>query len=303
MINLEETHQRLTSEIAEEREREMKEFVAENAEVHAREEQHLANGRKQATAAGIDVAKMESYYKTLTGQRDKELDAIKKKYAASSNEPKVIAPQDFRAMALDAALQPGVEGRFLPPAWAGIYSTKSRENELAGGTGTDVPNYTVVDAWDWASGAGWGWGGSGAGSYQVWVDWGYWFMPSVSKFYGITTHDRFRGYYIVRSFDDWWISAHSRVVVSMWTNVWQYNWKGWASNNVLDVGADNIDTNSRFDQDLQLYSTALLAGGDWAFVRSTIGLYVYARAGGSYSELNFANGSANYLAAPYVSIV
>jgi hypothetical protein len=302
MIDLETTHERLTQEITESRQKQVKEFVAAKRQRQEREAASVTEALKRYKAIGLDVTKLEALNEEHAKRRAGELDEVKKKYAAKANEPKVLAPADFRATALAAAVAPA-EARHVPPAWAAVFSTKDPDDKLSGGTGTDVFNYNILDAWDWASGGGNGWFGSGAGEYQVWCDWGYWYHVPTSKFYGITTHDQFRGYYIVRSFDDWWISAHSRVVVSMWTNVWQYNWKGWTNVNVLDVGGDNIDVNQRFDTDRHFYSTALLAGGDWAFVQSTIGLYVYARAGGSYSELNFAVGAATYLAAPHVHIV
>lgn len=301
MLDVQETHARLTQEINEEREREMKAFVAAQRREREHADARAGVTMKRMAGIGIDFDKLQAFGKEQAKERAKELDEVKKLYAAKPEEPKVFSPVDFRDAAVEAALLPR-EGRILPPAWAAVYSTKDTANKHAGGTGTDVFNYTVLDAWDWASGGGWGWGGSGAGSYQVWADWGYWYFVPETRFYGITTHDTFRGYYIVRAFDDWWISAYSRAVVSMWTNVWQYNWKGWSSVNVLDIGGDNVNTTNRFDTDRHFYSGALLAGGDWAFIRSTIGLYVYARADGSYSELNFAIGSANYLAAPHVHV-
>lgn len=301
MINVEETHQRLTTELTERETREMKEFIAAKKADRAAAEKLIPDAVKRAKDAGIDSARMDAFHKEQGEARQKELDAIKKRYAAKANEPKVIAPEITRAASLDAALQPD-EARGLVPAWAAVYSSKDADDKLAGGTGTDIPNPTIVDAWCWASGAGNGWFGSGAGQYRVIVDWGYWYRVPSTKFYGITTHDVFRGYYIVRAFDDWWISAYSRAIVTMRTNVWQYNWKGWSGVNVLDIGGDNINVNQRFDTDRHFYATALLAGGDWAFILSRIELYVYARAGGSYSELNFAAGSANYLAAPHVHV-
>lgn len=302
MLDVDEAHRRITTEITQTRQKEMKDLVALKRQQRSQAEQRLPDALKHYKAAGLDVTKLEAYHETMAKERADELAQIKKQHAGKPNEPKVLEPEHFRAAALDAAIAPA-DARELPPAWAAVFSTKDADDKLAGGTGTDVFNYSIIDAWDWASGAGNGWFGSGAGSYQVWAEWGYWYFVPTSKFYGITTHDQFHGYYIVRSFDDWWISAYSRAVVSTWTNVWQYNWKGWSSVNVLDVGGDNIDVNQRLDTDRHFYSTALLAGGDWAYIRNVVGLYVYARAGGSYSELNFAVGSANYLAAPHVHIV
>ncbi len=302
MINVEKTHQRLVQELEERETQKMKEFIAQKKATRAAAEQKIPEAVKRYKAAGMDVDKLDAFHQEQADAHAKDLDQIKKKYAARAEEPKVIAPDVTRARSLASALHPE-DARELVPAWAAVYSSKDPDDKLAGGTGTDIPNPSIVDAWCWASGGGNGWFGSGAGEYRVTVDWGYWYFVPTTKFYGITTHDAFRGFYIVRSFDDWWISAYSRAVVTMRTNVWQYNWKGWSGVNVLDVGGDNIDVNQRFDTDRHFYSTALLAGGDWAFVQSRIELYVYARAGGSYSELNFATGAANYLAAPHVHVI
>jgi hypothetical protein len=300
--DIEQLQKRIVTEIDETRKKEMADFIAEKKQIREKADKEAKEELERQRDAGIDVDKLLKSQKDKDEKRKKELDEIKKKYAAKEGEPKIFAPEDFRARAIDAAIAP-MEARSLPPAHAAVYSTKDPDDKLSGGTGTDVFNYNIIDAWDWASGSGNGWFGSGAGSYQVWAEWGYWYYVPTTKYYGITTHNQFRGYYIVRSFDDWWISAYSRAVVSIWVDVYQYNWKGWSTINALDVGGDNINVNQRFDTDRHHYYSALLAGGDWAYVRNVVGLYVYARAGGSYSELNFSVGAANYLAAPHVHIV
>jgi hypothetical protein len=299
--NVDELHKRIVTEINETREKEMRDFVAEKRERVQKADKEAQEELRRQKEAGLDVDKLKASHEEKSKARKQELDAIKKKYAAKEDAPKIIAPEDFQTRALDAAIAPS-EARSLPPAYAAVFSSKDPDDKRSGGTGTDVFNYNIIDAWDWASGDGWGWYGSGAGEYQVWSEWGYWYWVPTTKFYGITTHNNFRGFYIVRAFDDWWISAYSRAVVSIWVDVWQYNWKGWSTVNALDVGGANIDVNQRLDTDRHHYYSALLAGGDWAYVRNVVGLYVYARAGGSYSELNFAAGAANYLAAPHVHI-
>jgi|SRR5215207_4023342 len=297
-----ELHKRVVGEIGETRDKEMGDFVSRKSEERKRADKDAAEELKRQKDAGVDVDKHEESHRKQAEARKRELDEIRKRYSARESEPKIIAPEDFVARGLDAALAPA-DVKALPPSYAAVFSTKDPDDKLSGGTGTDVFNYNIIDAWDWAAGDGNGWFGSGAGSYQVWAEWGYWYWVPTTKYYGITTHNTFRGYYIVRSFDDWWISAYSRAVVSIWVDVWQYNWKGWSNVNALDVGGDNINVNQRFDTDRHHYYTALLGGGDWAYIRNVVGLYVYARAGGSYSELNFAAGAANYLSAPHVHIV
>ncbi len=297
-----ELHKRIVGEIGATRSKEMSEFVSRKHKDRNRADKEAADELKRQREAGVDVDKQEEARGKRAEARKRELDEIRRRYAAKEGEAKIVAPEDFVARGLDAALAPG-DVTLLPPSYAALFSSKDPEDKLSGGTGTDVYNYNILDAWDWAAGGGNGWFGSGAGSYQVWAEWGFWYWVPTTRYYGITTHNTFRGFYIVRSFDDWWISAYARAVVSIWVDVWQYNWKGWSSVNVLDVGGDNINVNQRFDTDRHHYYTALLGGGDWAYVRNVVGLYVYARAGGSYSELNFAAGAANYLAAPHVHIM
>ncbi len=172
--DVEQLHKRIVSEITETRSKEMEDFV-----VHKRERREAADKEAKEEfdrqkEAGIDVDKVQKSHKLLEDRRKKELDEIKKKHAAKAEEPKIFAPEDFRARAIDAAIAP-MEARSLPPAYAAVFSTKDSQDKLSGGTGTDVFNYNIIDAWDWASGAGNGWFGSGAGSYQVWAEWGYWY--------------------------------------------------------------------------------------------------------------------------------
>jgi hypothetical protein len=300
MKDINELHKQIVGEITEERNKEVAAFLTAKRETNAAAEKKHAQAMEQFKATGVDLKKYEAFHNALDADNANQLKRIKDKYAAEASASKIIVSEQ-REIALNAATAPE-ELRIIPPAYAAIFSTKDKEDKLSGGTGTDVPNYSVIDAWDWASGAGNGWFGSGAGSYQVWVEFGFWYFPTVNRFYSIVPHNLFRGFYIVRSDDGFWDSKYARVVIDIWTNVWQYNWKGWTQNTVLDVGSDNIDVNNRFDTERHTYNSVLLGANDWAYVRNYVSLYVYARGGGSYAELNFAVGNANYLSCPHVHI-
>lgn len=217
--------------------------------------------------------------------------------------PKVVSHED-RAI-VQATLPSGDRGlQTLHPYRAAVFSTHPEKGIklLAEGTATDIPNAALYDYWCWASGAGNGWFGSGAGSYNVFAYWWYPFVPPENRSYGITSHGLYRGFYIVRADDGFWTSKYARAVVNQWTNAYQYNWKGWQSMNVMDVGNDNIDVNNRLDTDRHQYYSTVLGEGDLAWILVSIGLYVYARGDGSYAETNFAAGAANYLMAPHVHV-
>ena len=99
---------------------------------------------------------------------------------------------------------------------------------LSGGT---CKNY-----YNWAKGAGSGIAGTGEGKIQSWIDFGFWFKPPTSRFYSVRPLFRFRGYIIVSADDSWYNSKYARVTGSAWTNVHQYNWKGWNHVNVYNAG-------------------------------------------------------------------
>jgi hypothetical protein len=302
MERLESLHQQIVREINSERNREMLELIAEKRTQRDAAADKEKRALDEMRGMGIEMDRFDAFHANLVGTQEREIAEIRSKYAADPAAPSRIDPQLYRSVALNATLVSGEAKSLEVPSYAAVFSTKDDQDSLAGGTGTDVYNYTVIDAWDWAKGAGSGLFGSGAGSYQVWAEWGYWFMPNANKYYSVNCHNVFRGYYIVKADDGFWTSKYARAYISVWVNVWQYNWKGWTNVGVLDVRDDNINVNNRFDTDRHTYYSALLGGGDWAYVRNVVGLYVYARGGGSYAELNFATGAANYLMAPHVHI-
>jgi hypothetical protein len=299
-MSFRELQKKIADEIAKEREEEIKKFLAVKRENNRIAEKKAAQGLKALKEMGIDVAKLEAFHTTMDRDNEAELKEIRAKYQVS---PVVlrIEPEIFHENALNAAIAPA-SVKILPQSYAAIFSTKDPEDKNAGGSGTVVYNYNIIDAWDWARGGGWGCFGSGVGKYNVWAEWGYWFKPESSRYYSIMPHHVFRGYYIVKADDGAFTCKYARALVRIWTNVWQYNWKGWRNWTVLNIGDDNINDNDRFDTNRNVNYSTLLGGGDWAYIRSVVQLYVYARGSGSYSELNFSTGAANYLQAPYVII-
>jgi hypothetical protein len=296
-----ELQQNIKREIDAERKNEIQQFLSEKREALTNAKRKLERANSELRAMNISMDRVEAFNKTLDEEREEKLKEIKERHQKDSDQPKRISITELREHALNVAVAP--EGvKFLPTSFAGTYSTADPEDKLSGGTGTEVFNPNVIDAWCWARGDGNGWFGSGAGSYQVWAEWGFWFRPETSKYYSIIPHNVFHGFYIVISDDGFWTSKYAHAVVSVWTNVWQYNWKGWTNVNVLDIGGDNIYTNHRFDTERHTYYASLLGGGDWAYIRNVVGLYVYARGSGSYAELNFATGAANYLTSPHVHV-
>jgi hypothetical protein len=300
MTELCKLQENIVGQITEERNREMAESIAvKRVEAEAAEKRYQKE-MKSLEAIGLNITNLDALDREQSAESELELKTMRAQMESMSESPSA------------GASQIEVEGSFLPegaymlrPTWTGFFSDKDVQDQLTGGsaieaqaivTGEGCKNY-----WNWARGGGWGCTG-GVGSNQQWAEWGFWFKPPTSKFYSVIPYFQFRGFYIVKADDKWYNCKKAEVLVSAWTNVHQYNWKGSNHVDVLHVRDDNINVNKRFDADRNTYNSYLLGGGDWAFIRCTIGLYVRAQGSGSYAENNFSTGTANKLCVPYVNV-
>lgn len=301
MTNLSDMHAEMIRQISEDRNREMAELMAEKRAAAKVAEEREKSAIKQISAAGIDMAKLGGVDAAMAAEAQKELEEIEAKLNQQSQE----APYSDE-ITNGTSILPG-DATMLTPAWAGAFSDNAADDPLTDATDVGaqlvLPGGACKNYYNWAKGAGSGNFGTGEGKIQSWIDFGFWFKPSQSRFYSIRPLFRFRGYYIVKANDAWYNSKFARVTVSAWTNVHQYNWKGWNHVDVLNKGDDNININKRFDDDRYTYNTYLLGANDWAYIRCTIGLWAYARGGGSYAKNDFSTGNANYLCVPHVHVV
>ena len=162
-------------------------------------------------------------------------------------------------------------------------------------------NPGTIDASVYANGAGSGLFGTGAGSFTVYMDWWFTYRAPENRNYSHSVSVPFNGFYIVRADDGFWDSKEAHARIDLSAVGYQYNYKAVGTANVLDVRDDNINVNDRFDGWRNIYYSDLL-GADQAYLRVTASLYVYARGGGSTAQLNFSDGSANYLGVPWVYV-
>ncbi len=152
-----------------------------------------------------------------------------------------------------------------------------------------------------AYGGGSGIFGTGAGSFTVYLDWWFSYVSRDYRYFGQTIWVPYHGFYIVRSDDGFWDSKEAHVRMDLSAVGYQYNYKSSGTTNVLNIDSQNIDVNGRVDGWRTMYYSDLL-GADRAYLRVTASFYVYARGGGSYAELNFSAGTANYMGMPWVYV-
>lgn len=158
-----------------------------------------------------------------------------------------------------------------------------------------------VDLWDDAKGSGNGWFGSGAASIDVLADWWYYFNPNTDRWYNYTIVCPMHGFYICYADDGFWDSKEAHVKLDVSAAGYQYTWKPSTNVNLFDYDGQNINLANRYDNSPVFYYSDLL-GTDTAYLRVTQSLYGYARGDGSHAELNFSDGTANYLGPPTVYV-
>lgn len=192
----------------------------------------------------------------------------------------------------EGALSP--EAWYLEPYYTKIYdSSKTFYEGYSSGS---------VNVWCRASGGGPGTFGSGAGETKIYVDRWYTFVPDVNRYYSFHVYQPYRGYYIVRADDGFFTSKEAKAVINVEVRAHQYNWKAKSNWEVFRESGSNINVNDRYDDTDYRYYSKLL-GTDRAYLLVTQEFYVYARGSGSNARLDFSEGSANYLAAPRLTVV
>ena len=280
----------------------MAQAIADKRSAARRAEARAARESKALASMGLDVANLEALDRELVAEAESELLEVEARLdglsEATSQDP----------LGADVAMGLLPEGAHLiTPSWVAAFSDLDVQDANTAASAIEAQTLlsggTCKNYYNWAKGAGSGIAGTGEGKIQSWIDFGFWFKPPTSRFYSVRPLFRFRGYIIVSADDSWYNSKYARVTGSAWTNVHQYNWKGWNHVDVYNVGGSNISVNKREDIDRFTYNSYLLGGGDWTYIRCTIGLWAYARGGGSYAKNDFSTGSANYLCVPYVYIV
>ena len=291
----------MANKIIDERRTEAAQSIAQKQTEAAIAEKTFSEDIMAMEAAGIKFSTLEALDAKAAAQADIEFQDIETRMTALSEEQPV-----FEGLDVDKTFLPE-NAVILTPSWVASFSDDDAQDKLTAAS-VITPQATLSggackNKWVSATGGGSGIAGTGVGRIQAWVDFGFWFRPAVNRFYSIRPLFRLRGYYIVKANDKWYNSKFARVTVSTWVNVHQYNWKGWNNVDILNVGDDNININRRFDDDRYMYTSYLLGGGDWAYIRCTIGLYAYARGSGSHAKLDFSTGSANHLCVPHCYVV
>jgi len=235
---------------------------------------------------------LDKAHEEASAATNAHVDRVKAKFAASG-------PSQEN----ETAVHPGLAGGHLvAPSSLGwftpYYGTLHGSDGSVYWQGYNPGN---IDLSDYANGAGSGIFGTGAASFTVYMDWWFSYIAPLDRNYGHTIWVPFHGFYIIYADDGFWDSKEAHARIDLSAVGYQYNYKATGNTNVFDMDSQNINVNDRFDGWRTMYYSDLL-GADRAYLRVTASFYVYARGGGSTAQLNFSDGSANYMGVPWVYV-
>lgn len=136
------------------------------------------------------------------------------------------------------------------------------------------------------------------------VDWWFDLWPQTPKS-AFVVEEMFNGFYVVRAFDGFWDCKNSTVVIDTDISANQNGWQPKSSYPILQDGGDNINKSKRFDENrVFLYTPSVPIQKEViTYLRVTQNFTILPDGDGSYSELNFGEGDANFIPIPSVVAV
>jgi hypothetical protein len=132
--------------------------------------------------------------------------------------------------------------------------------------------------------------------------WWYTWTPPEDGLYSFWVIAAYSGFFIIRANDKWYNCKYAKAHAFVDVNVHQYFWRGRHERTIIDRRGSNIQDTSLVSGSVHFMFNESLNGGDEMKIRVTVTLDTYAQGSGSYAELNFSEGEANFLKAPFVFI-
>lgn len=153
------------------------------------------------------------------------------------------------------------------------------------------------------SGSGWGcWVEENPAYPDTMAYWWYSYTPSTTRSYNFWVSAPYAGFYVIRADDSWYNCKYAKSYAFYEVDVYQHYWRGADRRTVIDRRDDNINQSGQVAGAIYWFFSQPLLANIPVTVRVTATLDVYAQGGGSYAELNFADGADHYLDPPAVII-
>jgi hypothetical protein len=209
------------------------------------------------------------------------------------------SPASDAAHRASLSSQLGVRTSIVPPYGVFTPPFPPSDEITQGWVFTDSPNLKIK-ADSTGSGSGWG---AVAQPPPTPYDVTFTFTPAETATYDLTAVFAFHGFYVLRADDGFLTSKSAELSLDVQMSANQYidlTWQNFPS--PIDANGDNIDEFESYDRTIFFDYSAPLRQGDPVIVTTRITLNAFANGSGSYAEINFADGTANYIQPLFLSV-
>jgi hypothetical protein len=156
---------------------------------------------------------------------------------------------------------------------------------------------TPADNW----GCGYLFGDPTYGAYTAQSNFFFTFIPDTTGNWFTEAQVNLSGFYILRADDSLFTCKECKAKLEIDYQVYQYYWSGYNSISIIDRDEGNVNEYGLIDQNYALSAQVALKAGDWVFIMMTVKISAWANGGGSYSEINFSDGTQNFIE-PFLAI-
>lgn len=133
--------------------------------------------------------------------------------------------------------------------------------------------------------------------------WYYTYMPPHNGKYWIYAGINYHGFFVIYANDKSYNSKNAEIHVKTDIEAIQYFPRGIREHRIIDLDDDNISKSGLLDAKKIWSFNEIFGGGDLVQLRVRFAIDTDARGNGSYAEVNFQDGKANYIDAPFIFIV
>jgi hypothetical protein len=268
------------------------------AYAEARSRRRLETARMQLSLAGVNEQQLEELQTRDEEDLDHYLEHIKPKLAARA----LNGASSVRVMRAREALAHDTRSTVIRPYGAIALAPEAKWIEgIEGKVGNPwiVPdNPETVNMSQWSRGGGLGncLGGpdyteDGMVRYDVFFE----FVPDRTATWELTAVVTYSGFWILRAHDGYFSCKNAGVLLRTDLDVYQYFWTGPERLVLVDKEHAHIEDEQFVDVTPFQWMTARLRAGDPVWIRARIEMVAYAAGAGSYAEINFWDGVANYI--------
>jgi hypothetical protein len=267
------------------------------------DEKEMREGMKQS---GIDLALLDQRARHSADNLEKHLASTRPGLAGRASS----RAAEFKERSLVAAVM-GEAGDSVvqsPPYAASLFAVDKSKLTGIEGEASDGPNGVWVfpenpgriELQAKSKGDGWGCWATASPPPTMATIW-FTFVPNRTARWEISPIVAFHGFYILRANDTLLTCKMARVELTARVDILQYFWKGGKTYNLIDIEKDDVNRFEPFDRTEWVWDTQYLRAGDPVWVKVDIWADTAAAGGGSYAEVNFADGEANYIEPVFMS--